>query len=216
MRKVMALVLATLAMFSCRQESSTANRFADPTGGLAGGSTDKKKDSFYDFSQSGYLGQLPYIVSNYADEVPEFNTQHEIAQKVSDSTVTWEYFDSLYSEELSLAQKQNVAILVLSVKDLISLARADPRNDYYQDALTKYVDVLVDSRYFGYCLLYSALEQCQDPSYQKRKAIDILNYSIGESFHHTFLNNPDLPEDWQQRKVEEDLGFLSKIRGFVD
>lgn len=217
MKKILALVLVALAMLSCRQESGAqASREGDPTGGLTGGTTEKKKDSFFDFSQSGYLGQLPYIVSNYADEVAVFNTEHELAEKVRDSTVTWEYFDSIYSEDLPTCQKQNIAVFVLRSKDLIGLARDNPRNIVYQDAITKYLNILSTTKYFGYCLLYAALEQCHDEEFKKQIAINILNYSVGEIFHQTFLNNPDRKDDWQSRKVEEDLTYLSRIRQLAE
>lgn len=217
MRKIIALFFVTLVTVSCRQEvNPTTNRVSDPTGGLSGSTSDKKKDSFYDFKQNGYSGQLPYIVSNDAGEVSEFNTQYELAEKVRDSTVTWEYFDSLYSEELTTGQKQNIGVFVLRTKNLIGLARDDPRNATYQTAIRKYVDVLVSTKYFGYSLLYAALEQCQDTGYKKRKAIEVVNYSIGESFHQTFLNNPELPDDWRQQKVEEDLTYLSKLRSLIE
>ncbi len=214
-------MLVSLAMFSCRQENdSTMARDGEPTGGSTGTGTTtggtKKSDSFYSFAQDGYLGQLPYIVAGSAGEISEFNTEFEIADKVTDSTVTWEYFDSIYSDDLTEAEKQNVAVFVLRNKDLIGLARGNPQNARYQRALTKYIGVLVDSKYFGYCLLYSALEQCNDPDYAKRKAAEIVRYSVTETFHQTFLNDPAVSADWRYRKVEEDLTYLSELRELIE
>lgn len=212
MKKPLAIILASLALASCRHETNSGvNRFSD-TGGLSGGTTDKKKDSFHDFTLTGYQGQLSYITASSETEIAEFNAEHEIAQKVKDTAVTWEYFDSLYKDELSNGERQNVGVLILLNKDLIGLAREDPDNVRYKRALKKYIDILVDTEYFGYCLLYSALEQYGDSAYAKLKASEIIAYSYRETFHEMYLNDPNLKDDFSHGKVEEDLSYLLKIR----
>jgi len=216
MKKVLALALVLLTMISCRQKNENdVQRFGEPiitTVGTSTGGTKKSDNSFYDFTQAGYLGQLPYITANSASEISEFNTEFELSRKVPDSTITWEYFDTLYADSLSTAQKQNVAVFVLRSKNLIALAREHPDNVKYKKALTKYIDVLVETSYFGYCLLYAALEQCTDSNYAKQRAAEIVDYSITETFHQSFLSDPAVSADWRYRKVEEDLTYLSKLR----
>lgn len=219
MKQLLAL-LALLGLFGCKPNGSPSpNRFSDPTGGNPGttstGNT-KKKDSFFDYSQSGYFGQLAYIVASTPEEVAQFNAAEQIAEKLADSTITWISFDRIDLENQSSAVKQELAVIVLRNKGLIGLARADPQNREYQTAMTKYIDNLIETRYFGYSLLYAALQQCIDQSYVRRKASEIMAYSVTETFHQDYLNNPALSADWRCQKVEEDLICLSKIRDLAN
>jgi len=212
MKNLVLLLVCGLQLIGCKEEENL--KIQTPTNAargvpIVGGN---KKMDFYDLSLPGYRGQLPYIVSDYLSSVAEFNTEFEIGDKVIDSATTWEYFDRLYSDELPDDHKQNLAILILSNKDLIRHARDNPQDIRIHRALLKYIDVLVDTKYFGYCLLHSALLESNDDRYISQKASEIASYAELETFHETYLNDPNITDSLRRRKVEEDYNFLPRIR----
>lgn len=50
-----------------------------------------------------------------------------------------------------------------------------------------------------------------DLAYSQRKAKEIVEYSISDTFHQSFINEP-AEQNRFYRKVVEDYGFLRKLR----
>lgn len=219
MKKLAIILVGVLAMSCTNSKPADSVAKDGETGG--GGSTgtgttsgpgSKKKDSFYDLTEPGYRGQLPYIASESETGMAEYYAGLDIADEIKNPEITWEYFDELYQDNMPSDQKQSIAFTILSTKDLIGLVRNDPENLQLRDALKKYVNVLVSTKYIGYCILYSALEQSGDLAYSKRKAQEIVEYSVSDTFHQSFLNENEAQETRFYRKVAENYSYLRQLR----
>jgi hypothetical protein len=207
--KKIVLLAVVLALSSCTKEESKDSKTALRGVPIVGGN---KKIDFHDLTAAGYLGQLPYVVATSQMSISEFNAELNLAEAIMKPEFDWKYFDGLYSATLPNDQKQYLAFTILSTKDLIGFAEANPANVECNTALRKYIDVLVVTKYFGYSVLYNALKQVNDPVYAKAKATAIISYSASETFHMDFMNNPEAADSRYLEKVTEDYSYLRDLR----
>ncbi len=209
MKKVILLLAVVFALSSCTKEESKESKIVKRGVPIVGGN---KKMDFHDLNAIGYRGQLPYVVASSPTSISEFNAALNIADAMTNPEYDWKYFDGLYTEALPDDQKQYLAFTILSTKDLIGLAEANPANVECNTALHKYIEVLVGTKYFGYAVLYNALKQVNDPVYAKAKAAAIISYSATETFHMEFMNNPQAGDCRYLEKVTEDYSYLRDLR----
>lgn len=132
-------------------------------------------------AQEAYLDMAPYDTNTHDLEGSEFELYTTLTDSMLAANASWEYYDSMYSSSLHPGIQEYIGYLVLSKADLIGLAHNDLTNTTYQTALKKYINILVDKKYMGYCVLYFALTQVNDPVYKKTKAKEIVAYAQNDS-----------------------------------
>lgn len=173
--------------------------------------------SFYKTNEIDYKGQLPYLNSESSDIIKS-DLYTEIESKISNDKYSWEYFDNLYNNEMTLAEKQKLAYIVLSQKDLIGLLKNNTKNQVFHDKVKKHINILVESEYIGYCLLYNALEsvKTKDIDFVKKSAKLIENYSYNDDFHSDIIANVEMAKDPHVskyfHKIKENYSYLDKIK----
>ncbi|WP_396151410.1 hypothetical protein [Flavobacterium sp.] len=210
--KSVCFLIFVIVLSSCNEDKNTSE--------IKNDELNKKIEthkSFYEINEFDYKGQLPYLNSE-----AEVNVKSEIFQKVEKMLVninySWEDFDKLYKDELTAAEKQNLAYIILSQKDLIGLLKSNQESEVYNKKVKQYVNDLVESKYLGYCLLFNALEalKSNDPKFVKENANLILNYSINDDFHNDIINNDEMIKNPQTSKyyykIKENYSFLERIK----
>lgn len=129
-----------------------------------------------------YKKMVPFSEGTDALEGDELELWRVTTDSLINSDADWKFYDSKFSADASVGLQQHFGYIVLSKKDMIGLAAANPTNTGYQETVTKYTNVLVKNKYIGYCVLYSALKQSKDTAYKKTKAKEILNYAKDDTF----------------------------------
>ncbi|MDI1256956.1 MAG: hypothetical protein PSV16_12740 [Flavobacterium sp.] len=167
-------------------------------------------------SVSGYKGQLPYINGADMQALTRYNAEHNWEEKISDTLVDWEDLDREYRNTLPREVRQQFAFDILVAKDLIGLAKAAPEGKVYQEKIKKYVTVLTAEHYVDFCVLYEAISAVEDTDYRRDSAATIISYSATDVFHLQALNNPDLANSAYKIKIEENYGYLEKIRTMAE
>lgn len=189
--------------------------------GCVNSKTEQEENNFQNIVKSetqksgffGYRNQLPYYRASSETEAAEEMAKLNYEEKVSDENTDWSYFDQLYDDNLSVYNKQKLAFTILSKKDLIGLVRQNPNDENLKTALKKYVSLLVDTKYFGYCVLFSSLELLSDDAaFVNEKINTIAGYAALEKFHKNVLDQGnDFPDKEVFLKIEEDYSYLKRI-----
>lgn len=208
MRQIIFILIPLLAIVSCgKQEYQDKNTKAiSPKTGIP------NHTSSYTIDSLSYKGQLPYLSSvSTAEDSGKEMFDSDMTVMLKDSSKDWEDFDQLYSTSLSVEQKQRLGYLILSQKDLIGLLHNDPTNSTLQDAVKKYVEILVDTDYIGYCVLYYALIEINDSPFVESMAEEITRYGADDPFSTFFLDEPLNESIPYYDKVEENYSYLHEI-----
>lgn len=137
---------------------------------------------------------VPFAEGTDALEGDELEISHTITDSLIHSDANWKFYDIKFSADASPGLQQYLGYIILSKKDVIGLADASPSNAEYEEALTKYTNVLVKHKYIGYCVLYSALNQSKDASYKKAKAKEILDYAKDDTFYNDVVGDARIPD----------------------
>ncbi len=218
---LIGLVPCTLATVNCTEDAverelSVAKQESSSTSAALNGAN--SSSSVVDYSKSNYQGQLPYLNGEHGD-IAEFRMENELDRKTVDPQYGWSYFDSLYEENLNKAQKQYLAYIILSKKDLLAEFNGSPTQTE-ADAILKYTNVLVETDYFGYCLLFNCLQTLQNQSFVSAdiNALkqNILANTTAKQYHEgslqhfaNFTNDPQSSKVYS--KIKEDFDFLTEI-----
>lgn len=211
MKKINLLILvAVLATyFSCNIERKSETTTQEKT----------TKKSFTNFSEKNYRGQLVYSKPPANDEnnINEMGLKYNFGEKIFDSNTTWDYFDKIYNDTLSVTNKQYLSYIILSTKDLIGLYSKDKNNEILEKKLIFHTKSLVDSDYIGYCLLYYSFDALKRkyPDMIKAFKNKVINYSAGDKWHKEILENKELEKSEMSlyyKKVKENYGYLDKIK----
>lgn len=177
-----------------------------------------KNTSVVDYTKSGYQGQLQYLNGNH-DDINDFKADNGLDEKIHDSQYDWMYFDNLYNTNLNVTQKQYLAYIILSKKDLLSEFN-NSQTQVEADAILKYTNVLVDTNYFGYCLMFNCLNTLKN---QNLVSIDInslklniINNTNAKQFHvgsieHLSNYTSDAHSLEVLNKIKDDLRYLDDI-----
>lgn len=162
-------------------------------------------------SENNYSHQLPYV--SWPDEVSEEDRiiEFTLTDSLLTSNAAWDFYDSRQSDTLSTSIQQYIGWIVLQKKDLIAIARDNPANATYQNALKKNINKLVDSKYTGYCLLYHALINVNDPQYQEEQAVKILEYAQNDTFLNDVEGNDGSP-DLLKTVVKENYSYINNFK----
>lgn len=180
--------------------------------------TGANRSSVVNYSLSGYKGQLPYLRGAQGD-IAEFRIENELDKKIADAQYSWVYFDSLYQENLNVAQKQLLAYVILSKKDLISEFNTSPTQTE-AEAIAKYTDVLVETNYFGYCLMFNCLKTLKNQSFVpvniNSLKQNILANTTAKQYHEGSIQHfSNFTNDQKSAevlvKIKEDLQYLDSI-----
>jgi hypothetical protein len=141
-----------------------------------------------------YKKMVPFTEGNDALEGDELELWRVTTDSLINSDADCKFYDSKFSADASPGLQQHFGYIVLSKKDIIGLAAANPSDVTYQEVLTKYTTVLVKNKYIGYCVLYSALKQSKDTSYKKVMAKEILNYAKDDTFYNDAVGDARIPD----------------------
>lgn len=160
-----------------------------------------------------YAEQFPYITVENMNSLQQFNRDNDIHNKSYDTSVSWQYFDSLYSPTLSGDIKENLGFIILVKKDLIAAVNQNPNNSVYSDALKKYVDILIGESYIGYTTLYFALDALKtiDADFVSNRASKIDKYSKFDSFQPGIIEDESVDES-TLAKITSNYQILTKIQ----
>lgn len=210
MRKlnITLLTIVLSVCFACNTEIKTEEN-------IQGKST---KKSFTDFTKATYKGQLIYL-KNYSDSEDggKMSLENDFDINIEDKNVTWEFFDKIYNDKLSITDQQHLAYIILSSKDLISLYNKDKNNEVLEKKLLFYTQLLVNTDYIGYCLLYYSFDALKDK--YPEKIIEFKNkvakYSVNDEFHKKTLADKDLEKSEMAvfyKKAKENYSYLEKIK----
>lgn len=175
------------------------------------------KKPFTDYSQKSYKGQLSYLKDPGDEDPNELSIKYNFEEKIRDKNTNWEYFDKIYSDDLSITNKQHLAYIILSTKDLIGIYNAEKSNQIIEKRLIFYTKVLVDSDYIGYCLLYYSFDALKQkyPDLVDEFKNKVVNYSIRDDFHEKTINDKGLEKSEMAlfyKKVKENYSYLEKIK----
>lgn len=173
----------------------------------------EKTKSFQNKELSNYKGQLPYLsLKNEADESSEIAAKLDLEEKINNPEYDWKYFNNLHSEKLSITEKQNLAFIILSTKDLIGLAQNNPENSEFKNAIKQNVATLTETEYIGYCVLYNAIEATNDNDFKKAQFSKIIDYAKADNFHEFNLKNKELENTPFYAKIKENYHYLEIIK----
>lgn len=174
--------------------------------------------SVVDYSRPNYQGQLQYLNGDHGD-INDFKVDNDLDKKIADSQYDWLYFDKLYNVNLNTTQKQYLAYIILSKKDLLSEFN-NSQTQVEADAILKYTNVLVQTNYFGYCLMYNCLNTLKNQTLVSVN-INSLKQSIlsnanAKQFHdgsiqHLSNYTSDAHSLEVLEKIKEDLNYLDDI-----
>lgn len=206
MKKVY-LLLIVVTWFACNNE--TKNDITNQK--------QNSKKSYTDFSKPTYKGQLPYLKTpSNSDDSNTMALKYDFEYKIKDSNTSWEYFDKIFNDTLSVSNKQHISYIILSSKDLIGQFNKDKSNELLEKKLVFYTKVLVDSDYIGYCLLYYSFDALKSkyPGMVSDFKKKVINYSLRDVFHKEIINNKELEKSEMAiyyKKAKENYSYLKKI-----
>lgn len=171
---------------------------------------------------TGYQGQLPYVItsSDKGEDLLEFVMTNNIHENTENRDLDWKVFDQIYSSKLNTGQKQYVAFLVLAKKDLLKDFSNNP-TDFKAKKIKFYTEVLVNSDYTGYCLLYNALSVLKSQNFvsndiSQMKTLVLENYNRQKRSHdetiRSFQSKPSEQTDYFLKKLQENLEYVERIR----
>lgn len=208
---ILSAIIASSILTSCSKEDVTAN---DKTGDKNAfkSSILTKNSSSNRIAGKEYTEQLPYLDAH--TDFMAFNVENDLAHKMNDPQVDWKTLNALYSSDLSTASKQYLIYILFAKKDLLGIQNSTPTQDQAK-LIADYTQELVNTKYFGYCLLYNALVTLKaTPEYASLAntlATQIVANSNTEVFHANFVNRPE-GRDPYLNKVKEDYTYLDKIK----
>lgn len=174
--------------------------------------------SVVDYSKDNYQGQLQYLKGDY-NSISSIRVENQLDSKISDPNIDWTYFDGLYTESLSITEKQYLAYAVLVKKDLLAEFKNSP-SQTEAEAILKYTNMLVQTGYYGYCLMYNCLETLKNQNFVFANISDlkhnIVNNTTAKQYHEGAIqhlsNYPDDPGSKRQlQKLNEDFSYLERI-----
>jgi hypothetical protein len=211
MRKlnITLLTIVLSVCFACNNEIKTEENIQEKS----------TKKSFQDFSKETYKGQMIYIskAENENDDIAEMSLDYDFEFNLRDKSVSWEFFDKIYNDDLYKSEKQCLAFNIMSIKDLIGLYNKDKNNEVLEKKLLFYTQLLVDTDYIGYCLLYYSFDALKDK--YPEKIIEFKNkvakYSVNDEFHKKTLADKDLEKSEMAvfyKKAKENFSYLEKIK----
>lgn len=202
------LIILISLFFSCNNETKTELKIQEKS----------TKKSFQDFSKKTYRGQGLYLKkTENIEDTAKMALEYDFDKNIHDRKVSWEYFDKIYKENLTITEKQHLSFIILSTKDLIGLYNNDKSNKILEKKLIFYTKLLIDSEYIGYCLLYFSLNALKNsnPELINEYKNKILNYSTRDEFHKKTLSDKDLESSEMAiyyKKVKENFSYLDKIK----
>ncbi|MDQ1095557.1 MULTISPECIES: hypothetical protein [Chryseobacterium] len=212
MKNLILSGIVVVSMFSsCSKEDVTNNEKMTDKGQFKSSILNKNNSS--KIAGKEYMDQLPYLDAH--TDFMAFNVENDLGHKMNDPKIDWKTLNSLYSSDLSTASKQYLIYILFAKKDLLGIQDETPSKDQ-EDIIKEYTKELVNTKYFGYCLLYNALSVLNNDSENTALVKDLANqisvYSESEKFHSDFLSKPTGREKWIE-KVKEDYSYLDKIKG---
>ena len=205
MKKIILCSAFIAVLFSCSKEEE-----------IISNPTSASKKSFVDFQKKGYQGQLQYLNARYSTF--DFSIKNNLKNTINNEKYDWKYFDSLYNESLNISEKQYLAYIILAKKDLLSDFKNNP-DQQKNDVIEKYTNILIDTEYVGYCLLYNSLETLQKSKFNKKdlskQKQDILSYSSRINFSENAsrnLSTKDSKANMYITKINENQEYLEMIK----
>ncbi|WP_396192490.1 hypothetical protein [Flavobacterium sp.] len=211
--KNLLLLLILTSLCSCEKKENI-NEINDK----ADSKKTQSHKSFTDFSKLDYRGQLPYLSGDSENNSNKLALEYNFNSKIIDKKITWEYFDAIYNDDLSIPEKQNLAYVILSLKDLLGLYDNNKNNSNLENKIIKYSKILVETKYIGYCLLFNCLKTIQqkNPKLVNELSNKIITYSASEDFHTSVINDTVLASNSSSSKyyykIKENYTFLEKIK----
>lgn len=210
MRKL-NIILSTILLsvcFACNNEIKTEENAQEKS----------TKKSFTDYSKETYKGQLIYLKNpSESEDAGKMSLENDFDINIKDKNVSWEFFDKIYNDKLSITDQQHLAYIILSSKDLIGLYKKDKNDEVLEKKLLFYTQLLVDTDYIGYCLLYYSFDALKDK--YPEKIIEFKNkvakYSLNDEFHKKTLADKDLEKSEMAvfyKKAKENYSYLEKIK----
>jgi hypothetical protein len=210
MRKLIITLLTIVlsVCFACNNEIKTEENALEK----------RTKKSFTDYSKETYKGQLIYL-KNYSDSEDggKMSLENDFDINIADKNISWEFFDKIYNDKLSITDQQHLAYIILSSKDLIGLYNKDKSNEVLEKKLLFYTQLLVNTDYIGYCLLYYSFDALKDKYPEKMMNFKnkVAKYSVNDEFHKKTLEDKDLEKSEMAvfyKKAKENYSYLEKIK----
>lgn len=211
--KFLTLLVMVSVMISCSENTNQNNNDLNQTKSVE---VDDSHQSFTNFNDNSYQEQLPYL--DGSNDLNDLMVSLDFKNTINNENVSWEYFNENYNDNLNISEKQNLAYLILGKKDLLTDYLNNPSEEKL-DLILKYSNVLVDSEYKGYCLLYNCLiilngNLDNNTSVVNDLRDNILEYSADDEFHASFLastpNEGDAISKYYQ-KIEQNWSFVNSI-----
>lgn len=212
MRKfILSAIVVSSILTSCSKEDVTTNEKISDKGAFKS-SVLKGKTQSNRIAGKEYTEQLPYLDAH--SDFMAFNVENDLAEKMNDPQVDWKTLNTLYSSDLSNASKQYLIYILFAKKDLLGIQNTAPNEDQAK-LIANYTQELVNTKYFGYCLLYNALKTLSSATeyttLAKTLATQIVEDSKTEVFHANFISRPEGRDPYLD-KVKEDYSYLDKIK----
>ena len=209
---ILSAIIATSILSSCSKEDITTNEKIDDKSAFK--SSILTKNSSSKITGKEYTQQLLYLDPH--TDFMTFNVENDLGHKMNDPKIDWKTLNALYNSDLSTASKQYLIYILFAKKDLLGIQNTTPTQEQ-SNLIADYTKELVNTKYFGYCLLYNALETLNNDSQYSSQLVkdlskQIVDDSKDEVFHSNFLKRPQGRDTYLQ-KVQEDYAYLDKIKG---
>lgn len=178
------------------------------------------KKSFFLNESDGYRNQLPLFATASTTASLNMAFQKNFDAKLHDKTVTYETFEQLYTPDLTLAEKQYLAFIILAKKDFIGHVRQHPTAKADIQKMKAYITLLVENKYIGYCVLYNALQSlpATEKDFVHQQYRQIALYADKDTITPSILEaaSSSTPATAQQKKVRakfaENKRYLNLIK----
>ena len=208
--KLIYIVLSALFLFNCSDDQINVENQDQRIS--SNDNTNSKRILGTENKEMGYQGQLPYAVtsSDNGSDLLQFLMENNIHKNIENRNVDWSFFDQLYSENLNVGQKQYLAYLVLTKKDLLKDFDDNP-NKMKAEKIKFYTDILVNSDYTGYCLLYNCMKRLKLQNYVSN---DIANMKISvvQNYKKQKFSHDETVKNFQINRSDETDFFLEKLQ----
>ena len=131
----------------------------------------------------------------------------------------------MYKDNLSIGQKQYLAYLILSTKDLIGIYASNPKDKDLEIKMKKYIDILIGSEYIGYCVLYNGLKTLVevDKNYVENNARLIVAYAQKDAFSKQVImsigkdvSNLSEKQNQDLMKIKNNYDYVSRINTLLE